>query len=135
MTGSFATWFRSDRRGSTALEFALVGGLLVLLLIAPVELGLMIWTGGSLETVAAQTARCAAIGSCSDPAAYAVDLASKWIGAGAIAASDVTVTATTSCDNATGTFERVTITSSIWQGAFITPLSGATQVAAACFPT
>ena len=126
---------RAARRGETALEFALVGGLLVMLLLAPVELGLMIWTGSSLQTVAAQTARCAAIGSCgANPADYAVNLAKHWISASAISAKDVQVQTTSSCNKASGQFEQVRITSSIWAGAWVSPLSGATQVASACFP-
>ena len=127
--------FCAARRGETAIEFALVGGLLVLLLLAPIELGLMIWTGSSLQAVAAQTARCAAIGSCSaNPADYAVNLAQQWITAGAINAKDVQVQTTSSCNNASGQFEQVRITSSIWAGALVSPLSGTTQVASACFP-
>lgn len=125
----------ADRRGETALEFALVGGVFVMLLLAPIELGLMIWTGSSLQTVATETARCAAIGSCSaDPASFAVNLANKWLSAGAITSRDVRVQSTTSCHNASGQFEQVSITSSIWAGALISPLAGTTQVATACFP-
>lgn len=127
--------FRAARRGETAVEFALVAGLFVLLLLAPIELGLMIWTGSSLQTVAAQTARCAAIGSCSsNPAGYAVNLAKHWISATAISAKNVQVQTTSSCNKASGQFEQVRITSSIWAGAWISPMSGTTQVATACFP-
>lgn len=130
-----ARFLRNDRDGETALEFALVAALFVSLLLAPVELGLMVWTGSSLQAVAAQTARCAAIGSCSNPASYAVSLAGQWIGSNAITARDVRVQASTTCHSATGAFEQVSITSSIWAGALISPLSGTTQVASACFPT
>ncbi|MGH7041447.1 MAG: TadE/TadG family type IV pilus assembly protein [Acetobacteraceae bacterium] len=127
---------RADRRGETALEFALVGGVFFLLLLAPIELGLMIWTGSALQQVAAQTARCVAIGSsqCTSPQTYAVGLASKWVGSNAINSNSVTAAHTPTCNNATGNFEKVTITSSIWAGAFISPLAGTTQVATACFP-
>jgi len=142
MTRHLRARLGADRRGETALEFALVGGLFVLLLLAPIELGLMIWTGSSLQQVAEQTARCAAIGSslCSGantPQSFAVNLASKWVGPNAITAADVTPkqTAGTGCNNATtGNFEQVTITSSIWAGALISPLAGTTQQAVGCFP-
>lgn len=130
----------ADRRGETALEFALVGGLFVLLLMAPIEIGLMVWTGSSLQQVAEQTARCAAIGSslCSGtntPQSFAVALAAKWVGPKAITAAEVSPQQTTGCNHTTtGSFEKVTITSSIWSGALIAPLSGATQLAVGCYP-
>jgi len=140
MIGRMRARLRADRRGDTALEFALVGGMLVLLLLAPVELGLMVWTGSSLQDVAAETARCAAIGSafCSGantPQSFAVSLAARWIGPHAIIAADVTPAQSSSCNQATGgSFETVTITTSIWAGALIAPLAGATQTAVGCFP-
>ena len=125
------------RRGETALEFALIGSVFILLLLAPVEFGLMIWTGSSLQEVAAETARCVAIGStqCTDAPAYAVSLASHWINSSAIKQSDVSVTSVSSCNNASGTFKQVTIKTSIWSGALISELGGATQMARACYPT
>lgn len=140
MTRHLRARLRADRRGETALEFALVGGLFVLLLLAPIELGLMVWTGSSLQQVAEQTARCAAIGSslCSGsntPQSFAVSLASKWVGPKAITAANVTANTTTGCNNATtGSFEQVTISSSIWAGALISPLAGTTQQAVGRFP-
>jgi Flp pilus assembly protein TadG len=135
MMRRIARRFGTDRRGESALEFALVGAIFVMLLLAPIEVGLMVWTGTSLQAVAAQTARCAAIGSCSNPANYAVSLAGKWVGSNAITASSVQTKATTSCNSVTGSFVQVTITSSIWSGALISPMSGTSQVANACYPT
>ncbi len=131
------TCFRGDRRGETALEFAIVGVLFVLLLLAPVEAGLMIWTGSSLQVAAAQTARCAAIGSnqCAAPQSYAASLANQWIGPGTVSASDVTVSNTTTCNSASGHFVQVTITASIWSGAMLSSIDAPSQTATACFPT
>ncbi len=131
------TRFRKDRRGETALEFAIVGVLFVLLLLAPVEAGLMIWTGSSLQVAAAQAARCAAIGSnqCTTPQSYAASLANQWIGPGTVSASDVTVSNTTTCNSATGHFVQVTITASIWAGAMLAAIDAPSQTATACFPT
>lgn len=131
---------RSDRRGEAALEFALVGSLLIVLLLGCVQIGLMMWTGSALQSVAAQTARCAAINSpaCTNPAQYAVSLAGQWIGANAITTSDVHVAAGTSCYGTTGAFAVVTITSPIWFGTFIANFTGSGQTsltATACFPT
>ncbi len=125
----------ADRRGAAALEFAMVGGLLVLLLLGCVEAGLMMWTGSALQSVAAQTARCTAIGSCANPQQYAVSLAGQWIGANAITTSDVSVAAGTSCHGQAGAFAIVTISESIWSGTFIAPIAGGVQSVTACFPT
>ncbi len=125
----------ADRSGAAALEFAMVGGLLVLLLLGCVEAGLMMWTGSALQSVAAQTARCTAIGSCANPQQYAVSLAEQWIGANAITTGDVSVAAGTSCHGQAGAFAIVTISESIWSGTFIEPITGGTQSATACFPT
>ena len=126
---------RVDRRGTAALEFALVGGLLVLLLLGCVEAGLMMWTGSALQSVAAQTARCTAIGSCANPQQYAVSLAGQWIGGNAITTSDVTVSAGNSCHGQAGAFAIVTISESIWADTFFQPIAGGTQSVTACFPT
>ena len=125
----------ADRRGAAALEFAMVGGLLVLLLLGCVEVGLMMWTGSALQSVAAQTARCTAIGSCANPQQYAVALAGQWIGGNAITTSDVTVAAGSSCHGQAGAFAIVTISESIWSGTFFEPITGGTQSVTACFPT
>jgi len=127
---------RGARRGETALEFALIGWIFILLLLAPIEIGLMIWTGSALQATAAQTARCVAIGGtvCANPKSYAVDLAKLWIGSGAITANDVTVATTATCNSATGSFAKVTITASIWSGTLLSPIAVGSQTASACFP-
>ena len=126
---------RADRRGAAALEFAMVGGLLVLLLLGCVEVGLMMWTGSALQSVAAQTARCTAIGSCSNPQQYAVSLAGQWIGGNAISTNDVSVAAASSCHGQAGAFAVVTISESIWADSFFQPIVGGIQSVTACFPT
>ena len=126
---------RADRRGTAALEFAMVGGLLVLLLMGCVEIGLMMWTGSALQSVAAQTARCTAIGSCANPQQYAVSLAGQWIGGNAITTGDVAVSSGQSCHGQAGAFAIVTISETIWSGTFFKPITGGTQSVTACFPT
>lgn len=128
---------RRARRAESALEFALIGTVLILMLLAPVEIGLMIWTGSALRTTAAETARCVAIGgsACANPQSYAVDLAKLWIGPHAITTQDVTVSATTTCHNATGSFAQVSITASIWSGTLLSPIAVGSQTATACFPS
>ncbi len=128
-----------DRRGEAALEFALIGVIFLLLLLAPVEAGLMIWTGTALQSVASDTARCNAIGSptcatVADAQSYAVSQAAKWIGQGEISSNNVAITSTSTCNKASGNFIQVTITASIWSGAMLSPINAPNQTATACFP-
>ena len=126
--------FRAARRGETALEFAIIGSIFVLMLLAPVEGGLMVWTASALQVAATETARCAGIGSCSNPQAFAAKVADTWIGPSAVSASNVTVANTTTCNNQSGQFVTVTITASIWSGAMLSPLFVSSQKGSACFP-
>jgi Flp pilus assembly protein TadG len=125
-------------RGSVALEFALVASVFFMLLLGIIELGMIMWSRSTLQTVAAQTARCAAIGSslCGSGATqYAISLAGEWLPSYTITAQDVTVSATTTCYGATGKFDTVTITVPVWTGGLISPIAGGSQTLEACFPT
>ncbi len=105
------------RRGIVSLEFAILASVLIPLTSAIIELGLLLWTQTAMQSVASLTARCAAIGSpqCSASIpAYAVSLANKWTLNGAITAANVTVTTTTTCGTASGTFDKVTISVTTW---------------------
>lgn len=55
--------FSGCERGSTVVEFAIVGGLFFLLLIGVVEVGRLVWTLNALHYGAQQAARCAAVNS------------------------------------------------------------------------
>ncbi|MDR3534843.1 MAG: pilus assembly protein [Rhodopila sp.] len=126
-------------KGAAALEFALVSGVLMAMLLGGFELGLMMWTRGTLQAVAAQTARCVAIGSSActtskSPQQYAVDLATTKLGSAMITKANVTVTAATTCKSASGSFEVVTISASPWVGSIVYPFTGPTQTLTACYP-
>lgn len=138
-----------DTKGATALEFAMVSLMLFAMLFGGIEVGMMLWTRGTLQSVAAQTARCVAIGSplcngtgttCSGttPAGYAVCQATIWLGGTAlITASNVTIAPGTECGSTTGSlgsFEIVTITASPWIGSFVYPFNNHTETVTACFP-
>ncbi|MGC8477682.1 MAG: TadE/TadG family type IV pilus assembly protein [Acetobacteraceae bacterium] len=125
---------RAARRGETALEFAIVGGLFVLMLLAPVEAGLMVWTASALQVAATAAARCDGIGACTNPQAFAAQVANSWIGSGVVSAANVTVANTTSCNKASGQFVTVTVKASVWTGAMLSPLFVPSQSATACFP-
>lgn len=128
-----------NTKAATALEFALVSGMLMALLFGGLEAGIMLWTRGTLQTVAAQTARCMAIGSplCATAQAFAVSKATSWLGSAMITAADVTAATSTSClsqTSGTTTFEVVTITVTPWAGSSIYPFGNRTETVTACFP-
>jgi Flp pilus assembly protein TadG len=131
-----------ERRGSTAVEFAIIAGVMLPLLFGTVDLGLLMWTLNALQSTAALTARCVAIGSslCSaGPAQFAVAAAGQWIVPNIISAGQVTInTAATSCNGAAGSlgpFVTVAIVSSYWGfGVLPAPFAATTMQVSACFP-
>jgi Flp pilus assembly protein TadG len=127
--------FRS-RRGIVSLEFAIVAAVLIPLTSAIIELGLLLWTQVAMQSVASLTARCAAIGSpqCSASVpAYAVSLASNWTLSGAITNANVTVTTTTTCGTASGTFENVAISFPTWSRMVLKPFLPDSFTVSACY--
>jgi Flp pilus assembly protein TadG len=130
-------WLR-DRRGAAAVEFALLGSALLLLLVGGIEVGLVWWTYNGLQLTASLTARCAAIGSCTDPASFAVSAAGQWTLTGAITPADVTVsTGDSTCfGNSDGysAFTKVTIKSELWNQVLVGPLANIRLQASACYP-
>jgi Flp pilus assembly protein TadG len=125
-------------QASAAIEFALVATVLIPLTFAIIELGLVMWMQTAMQSVASLTARCAAIGSpqCSgNVPAYAVTLANNWTLAGAIIQSNVVVSATTTCNNATATFKKVTISVPVWSTMVLKPFLPDTVTVSSCYPT
>lgn len=118
-----------NTKAATTLEFALVSVVLVAMLIGGIETGIMLWTRGTLQAIAAQTARCAALSSplCNNPNAtpaltptsYAFNLAATLLGPGLVTTHDITVAVSSTCikaSPASTSFEVVTIGSSTWFG-------------------
>jgi Flp pilus assembly protein TadG len=145
-----------DAKGATTLEFALVSTILITLIFGGMELGLMLWNRGTLQAIAAQTARCAALNSplCNNasttPMSYLISQASTLLEPGLITTANsgqtVSITTATSCVNETTgptnpiTFEVVTITVSPWVGSSLSRLfhlgyNPAMEAVTACFPT
>lgn len=130
--------FGRARRGIVAAEFAICASLTVLVLMFVLEVGLMSWTKVALSAAAAASARCAALGSsdCPSVPAYAVSTVTKWLFAGSVTTSDVTVQTAVSCNGAVGKYTVVTITSSGWASQLPTlpaPLSKPTLSATSCY--
>ena len=128
----------ATRRAATALEFALVAGAALLIIFGVIELSLLMWTKNALQYTATAAARCAAMGSpgCGNAQQYAVTKAGNMVFSGIIQASDVTVSAATTCNGASGKFQVVTINAGYWANASLPPpFNGITLQATGCYPT
>jgi Flp pilus assembly protein TadG len=135
-----------DARGSTTVEFALVGMLLCLMTFGTVETALLWWLKGGMQLTASLTARCGAIGytynaagfSCTSTTTtqnYAVTTSQSWLFPNMITAANVTVSGkVTSCNGSTGNFFSVSLSSNYFQS-LPSPLGNYTTLATtACFP-
>ena len=130
------------RRAVNMGEFALVAPTLFALSFGTLDLGLLFWTRGGLESVAALTARCGATGytwgttSCTTAdttQTFAVTTANSTVMSGIIASSNVTVTsAATTCNSVSGKFFVVTI-SCPYFSSLPPPFGGYTLSVTACF--
>ena len=126
-----------DRSGVAAVEFAVIAGGFLLLLLGGLQAGLMLSTQNTLQFVASMTARCAALSTCT-PASYAVSLANDLAGTGVVKSSDVTVATGSTCQTAGGSysnFTMVTITSELWSDRAIDSVLGMQLKAFACYPS
>lgn len=137
---------RNDTRGSTTVEFAIVGWLLCMVTFGVVETGLLWWLKSGMQLTAALTARCGAIGYtyntanflCTNTTTtknYAVSTAQSWLFPNMIVANNVTVNGkVASCNGFTGNFFSVSIVSNFFQ--FLPPPLGnyTSLTTNACYP-
>lgn len=125
------------RRGTVALEFAIIANALILLLTGAIGAGLLWWTANGLQTAAALTARCTALGSCASSQSFAVTTAGDWTFPGIITSNDVTSVAGPAC-NTSGTpqqYVTITITAPFWASVPLpAALSGIRLSVSSCFP-
>lgn len=127
---------REAVRGATAIEFALLAPVFLMLLFGIIEIGRLIWVKQVLTETAFSAARCAALASpcktTADVQSYAVARGLRW--GLRVDGSQTAYTASTTCDGNSGSVQ-VTI-----QYAFASPLAGflralPTSVQAhGCFP-
>jgi Flp pilus assembly protein TadG len=128
----------NDRRGSTALEFAIVGSPFILLLLFIVGGGMLLWAKSAMQIAAAQTARCVAIGSldCTDRTAYATGVLQQWGVANILPSVVVSVQTGQTCSFTAGHYASVTLTAAAGPvGQVIPGMSNATMTSTACFPS
>jgi uncharacterized membrane protein len=126
----------AEQRAATALEFAMIASVFVPLCLASLDVGLLLWSKGILQSAAAGAARCAAIASsaCSNLPQFAVTLAGNWSFPGMIAVADV-VGPTLVCV-APLQYAKVSITGRHWSNGVLPAWSATTTLSAvAYFPT
>ena len=131
---------RRDKRGATALEFALIGSALMMLSFGILEAGLLYWTRNSLASIAAATARCRSIGydyatgSCqSDDNAKSFAVAAASQLPNPISVANVTVQTTASGCASVGSFVSISITHPAFS-TFPPPFNAIALSVSACYP-
>ena len=135
--------FLRDSRGANAVEFALVAVPFVLLLLAIVEFGRVMWTREALQETAAAGARCmgvlntncasAGVFSASSSTAYIQDVAKGW--GILLPSSGVKLDRNATCAGVSG-FSSVTLSYAFHTGApaLLAPLNSVPLEVNACFP-
>jgi Flp pilus assembly protein TadG len=125
---------RYERSGAAAVEFGLIAGVFLLLCLAVLDGGLLLWTKGALQSSASLTARCAALASpdCTDVQQFAVHNATSWLFPGVITKTNVS-SAVVCFSHAS--YLQVTITCQFWAGSLLPPpLNGKTLTSVAYYP-
>lgn len=131
--------FLRDPNGATAVEFALIIGPIMLLFVATIEIGRMVWVGHALDQVASSAARCVGIRAqtCATGTEFTHSKANDFIVQAALSwgvefsAANISFDATSGCAVDTG-FARVALSYSF--DSILPGLDGALLTAEACFP-
>lgn len=138
--GRWAGRFLRDTSGATAVEFALVLGPLILLVIGSIEVGRLLWSGHGLNEAAIAGARCIGIHApdCADAEVVVDSQAVAFVTAHArswglvLAPEDISLATNAGCAVDTG-FLRVAIS---FEFVSVLPgLSGTELESEACFPS
>lgn len=117
----------NDERGTTAVEFAIVGPVFILLVIGTLYMCMALFTVGSLHYAVEEGARCASVKStlCTDAATTLAYTKSHYFGPGT--APTFTYAAATACGQSLSASLNYTMNLGVSQ--FTIPIS-----ATACFP-
>lgn len=127
----------ADRRGATAVEFALIGPVMLTFIFLLIEGGRMEWTQQALNEVAFNSARCMALGSASCTSTSAVQTYARDLGQGrgvSLANATVAAEANQTC-NAVAGMNRVTITLPYSVASGLLPGGPTSLQAVSCFPS
>ena len=139
-----ARTFCAAKAGTTAVEFAMVGAPLLLMIFGVVEFGRALWARQGLQETAIAGARCMGLvqSSCGSSGTYSASMTLSFIQATAsgwaltLPASSVSLNPSTSCAGVSG-FSQVTLSYTFQTAVprLITGLSGGVPLSAtACFP-
>ena len=112
-----------ERRGSTAVEMALVAPVFLAFILGIMQFGYALWLQNALNYSVAAAARCASLGCSADIAGYAADVA------GAGLASSVFTLSTASCGN------QVTASYALPLSIPLVNSTSMTLTAQACYPS
>jgi Flp pilus assembly protein TadG len=137
--------FLGDSRGANAIEFALLAGPFLLLMLGTIEFGRAFWSRHVIQEVSIAGARCMAVpqpdcmadGKYDQAASLQFIMASANVKGVALAQPDVTLNRDATCFGSSG-FSSVTISYQFTTAlpGFLTALaSGAEMDATSCFPT
>ena len=126
------------RRGTVALEAAIVISLAMTVSLGTIQLGLMSWTKAGLQATAAITARCMALAATActgiGGAQYAVNQSKRFVSSSAITTANVTVTSASTCGSTVGHFTKVVIATNLYNNAqILPPFSARVITVTACY--
>ncbi len=127
----------TNRSGASAVEFALVAPVLLVFILLLVEGGRMEWTRQTIQEVAANSARCMALGtaSCNSDSAVQAYARSLAVDRGvSLGKATVTTAANQTC-NAVSGMNRVSIALPYRVASGLLPAGPTSLEASACFPT
>ena len=129
-----------SRRGTVAMESAIVISLAMTVSLGTIQAGMMSWTKAGIQAAASITARCMALASTActgiGGAQYAVNQSRRFVSSSAITTSNVTVTAADVCSGSVGHFTKVVITSNQWSvNSVMKPFTKKAITVTACYPS
>jgi Flp pilus assembly protein TadG len=106
--------FAIDDRGTNALELALVTPVFVLIVIGIFGLGFVLWVENSIQSAAAQAARCAVVDANCATTAQIQNAAIGWALGAPITAANVTVNLNATCNGITGKAVAISYTATFF---------------------
>ena len=127
----------ADRRGTSAVEFALVGPVLLMFVMLLIEGGRMEWTQQALVEVSAESARCMALATTACNSTSAIQSYTRSLGLArgiSLANATITVNANQTCNNVTG-MNQVAISLPYQIMGGILAVGNTNLQAVACFPS
>lgn len=106
--------FAIDDRGTNALELALVTPVFVLIVIGIFGLGFVLWVENSIQSAAAQAARCAVVDASCTTTTQIQNAAIGWALGAPITAANVTVNLNATCNGITGKAVAISYTATFF---------------------